>query len=189
MIGDYTELIVEVAARSGIPDVASRARMWVGMAEKMLSKRLRLAEMEQSQWLKTDEAGQVALPTDFQEMRALSVSGQPLSPQSLEAIRTQKRSGYCVQGRLLVSSFAETDHQLDYYSAVPNLEQTHTNWLLDDHPELYLHGTLMQAYLAQNDLEKAQATGQYLNELVRLANESEYLKRHAGTRINLGFAP
>ena len=46
MINDYPELIAEVSARSGATDVVNRAKMFVGMAEKMLSKRLRLAGME-----------------------------------------------------------------------------------------------------------------------------------------------
>ena len=71
MIQDYAELIAEVTTRSSVSDVATRAKMHVGMAENMLSKRLRTSDMETAVVLTTDADGLAALPSDYAEMRSI----------------------------------------------------------------------------------------------------------------------
>lgn len=188
MIQDYSELIAEVSARSGISDVVNRAAQLTGMAENMLSKRLRLAGMETEVELTTSSTGTVALPDDYREMRLVSVSDRTLNRRPLGLIR-QGGCGYAVQGKILHSSFKGTAHTCIYYAALPSLEANDTNWLLDDEPEIYLHAVLFQAYTAGNNLEQAQATAGYLGALIDAANNADHLARHAGTRINLGGVP
>ncbi|MEG9884919.1 MAG: hypothetical protein V6Z86_10030 [Hyphomicrobiales bacterium] len=184
MIRDYPELIAEICARSGVSDVANRADMLVGMAERMLSKRLRLAGMEKSVEATTGEDGLAYLPGDYQEMRSVHVGTRPLERLPLGAVSAGRRDGYAVQGRKLRSTRASTPHQLVYYAALPSLETDNTSWLLDDEPELYLHATLLQAYLAENDLEKVEATAGYLTSLIEAANRADHMARLAGTRIS-----
>lgn len=46
MINDYAELVTEVAHRTGATDVASRAKMYVGMAEEYMRKALRIGSVD-----------------------------------------------------------------------------------------------------------------------------------------------
>lgn len=46
MINDYAELITEAAHRTGMTDVASRAKMYVGMAEEYMRKALRIGSVD-----------------------------------------------------------------------------------------------------------------------------------------------
>ncbi len=186
MINDYPELIAEVSTRSGVSDVVSRAKMFVGMAEKALSKRLRLANMETATELTTDESGCVDLPADFQEMRSIRVNQQDIERKPLGVVLEGRQSGYAIQAKVLKSTYTSTAHSLVYYAAVPDLEADNTSWLLDDEPELYLQAVLFQVYTANNEIEKAQATAGYLGGLINAANGADHMNRHAGTCINLG---
>ncbi len=184
MISDYPELIAEVAERSGVSDVATRAKMYVGMAEKALSKRLRLAEQEKSVELVTDATGAVDLPADFEEIRTILVGDRYIDRKPLEVILRGRQTGYAVEGRVLKSSHALTAHQLVYYASLPGLEANNTNWLLDDEPEIYLHAVLFQVYTAKNDIARAEATAAYLAGLIEAANRAATMKRIGATRVN-----
>lgn len=186
MINDYPELIAEVSTRSGATNVVNRAGMFVGMAEKMLSKRLRLANMETAIDLTTDSNGSVNLPTDYQEMRSIRVDNRDIERKPLGVVLDGRQCGYAIQAKVLKSTYKSKAHQLVYYAAVPGLEAANTSWLLNEEPELYLQAVLFQTYTANNEIEKAQATAGYLGGLISAANEADHMNRHAGTRINLG---
>lgn len=186
MINDYPELIAEVSARSGVSDVASRARMHVGMAEKMLSRRLRLSGMETAVTLTTDAEGSVGLPDDFQEMRIVRTSKRELTRQPVGMVLYGRATGYFVHGKTLKSSYNSAPHDCLYYAAIPGLEENNTNWLLADEPEIYLQSVLLQVYVSQCDVDKAQTISGYLDGLIATAQQADHMKRHAGTRINLG---
>ena len=186
MINDYPELIAEVSARSGVSDVASRARMHVGMAEKMLSRRLRLSGMETAVTLTTDVEGSANLPDDFQEMRTVCTNKRELIRQAVGAVLYGRATGYFVHGKTLKSSYRSTPHDCLYYAAIPGLEKNNTNWLLAYEPEIYLQAVMLQVYVSQFDVDKVQATSSYLDGLIETAQQADHMKRHSGTRINLG---
>ena len=183
MINDYAELITEAAHRTGVTDVASRAKMYVGMAEKALSKRLRVADMEAETTLATDNLGRVDLPDDYVAARAVFVNKAELPRKAFSQIRQERACGYVIQGSVLHSSERETDHDLAYYAAIPSLEANNTNWLLDAEPELYLQAVIFQVYTAKSDLEKAQATAGYLNALIEGVTQQDTVARYAGMKI------
>ncbi|WP_420013332.1 phage adaptor protein [Tateyamaria sp.] len=189
MINDYAELITEAAHRTGVTDVASRAKMYVGMAEKALSRRLRVADMEAETTLTTDNPGRVDLPDDYIAARAVFVNKAELPRKSFSQIRQERACGYVIQGSVLHSSERETDHDLAYYAAIPSLEANNTNWLLDAEPELYLQAVIFQIYTAMNDLEKVQATAGYLNTLIGGVARQDTVARYAGMKIAASGAP
>ena len=189
MINDYAELIAEAAQRTGVTDVASRAKMYVGMAEKALSRQLRVADMEADVTLTTDSLGCVDLPDDYIAARAVFVNTAELPRQSFSQIRQEHASGYVIQGSVLQSSETETDHDLAYYAAIPSLEANDTNWLLEAEPELYLHAVMFQIYTGTNDLENAQVTAGYVGLLIEELMKSDRVARFAGMKIAVAGAP
>lgn len=186
MISDYPELVTEVSHRSKRTDIVNRASMYVGMAEKMLSKRLRLADMMTDGELTTDSNGLADLPTDCQELAQVVVHACKLSKRPLNTILSGAKAGYAITGQKLKSSFRLTPHQIVYFGAVPSLEANGTTWLLEREPELYLQAVLFQVYTGNNDIEQAQATAGYLSGLIDDANTADYAARLSGTRVNLG---
>lgn len=186
MIQDYSELVAEVAERSGFSDVANRASMFVGLAEKMLSRRLRLSGMESISSLQTNHEGRVKLPDDYNEMRFVRVGGQILESRPLRAILSSQIRGYAVQGDFLHSSLTQQEHHCTYFSSLPALEQNGTSWLLQQEPELYLHAVLFQVFTAYDEVEKARMTAAYLLSIVEEVNREDCLKYRSGIRVNLG---
>lgn len=186
MISDYPELISEVSRRSKVSDVANYAAMHVGMAETALSKMLRLADMETAVEITTDAAGEVALPTDYIEMRSILIGTREVERKSLPLVLAGTVCGYAVQGKTLKSTFKSMAHSCVYYAAIPSLEAANTNWLLEAEPEIYLQAVLQQVYAEQMDIEKATATANYLATLVENANTAARTARLTGTRISLG---
>lgn len=185
-ISDYAELVLEAARRTGISDLTSRADMIVSMAEDQLSKVLRIAGQEASTTLTTDASGEVALPSDFQEMRSARVGSYPLRRLSLDQVLNTSTKGWCVRGSTLVSTEASTDHVIVYYASIPSLDTNDTNHLLTSEPELYLHAVMFQAYSSVQDFERAGAVLAYLEGLTMAANARAYMSRNAGNKVHLG---
>lgn len=183
-ISDYSELVTEVVHRSGVSDVANRASMYVGMAERMLEKQLRTSDMEVSTTLTTDATGTVAMPTDHLETRSVRARDAELSKIPLTSFLHGYRCGYSVQGSSLLSSYAETDHSMVYYARLPSLVVNGTNWLLEKEPEIYLNAFLFQVYQATGALEQAQTTAAYLGPLLEAVNAADHMDRLAGTHID-----
>lgn len=186
MIKDYPDLIAEVSHRSGRGDVANRAGMYVGMAEKMLSRRLRLTDMITDAELTTNSSGLAELPEGCQELISVTVRGDRLERRPLAALLDGTRAGYSVQARSLKSSVRQSPHQIVYFDAVPSLETHNVTWLLDREPELYLQAVLFQVHTGSNAIEQAQATAGYLAGLIDDANSADSKLRHAGTIVTLG---
>ncbi|QAX31311.1 phage adaptor protein [Leisingera sp. NJS204] len=192
MIADYPELIAEVSHRSGVSGVVNRAKMYVGMAERALSKRLRVADMETAATLTTDAQGRAALPADFEAVRMITVPpGVELAARPIASVQSKYagRPGYAIQARELLSTVKETDHELAYYAALPSLEADNTNWLLEKESEIYLQAVLFQVYAGENELERAQATAGYLGALIDALADADLIQRHAHTRITYPAAP
>ncbi|MBT8152750.1 hypothetical protein KMP13_02325 [Epibacterium ulvae] len=186
MITDYSELVAEVTERSGVSGVANRAAMFVGLAERALSKRLRVADAETVATLTTDAEGRTGLPSDFEMVRQIFVPpGIELPARPLASIQSQfsRVEGYAIRGPELVSSKRETAHEVIYYASIPSLVTNGSNWLLEREPEIYLHAVLHQIYVFGTDVERAQVTASYLDQLVSEFLAADRSARYGQMRI------
>lgn len=189
MIADYSELIAEVSEMTGVSDVATRAKRYVDFAEKAMSKRLRMSEME-AEATATTVDGKVDLPDDFVEMRQVRVNNCELYHSTILSVRNDEVYGYAIQGKQIVSTKKNHDHELLYYATVPSLaaSETGTTWLLEAEPELYMHAVAFQVYTFKGMLEQAQMTAGYIAGLIGEANENARKARFTGTSISLAGA-
>lgn len=185
MIRDYPELVATVTTRSKVPDVATHAASYVGLAEAALSKRLRVAGMEAAATLTTDADGVVALPAGYQEMRDIRCGDYLLRRLPLPTLKAGMR-GYAIQGANIVASEKETDLDVVYYSALPSLAENNTNWLLAQDPEIYLYAVLFQVFTAEFQIDKAQAASTHLGGLIANLEAADNEARFAGTMIDFG---
>ena len=191
MIVDWPSLLMEAATRAGAPGLVARGEMLTRMAEADLNRRLRVAGQEASVTLTTDPFKEVALPADFLEARGVYIGYERLEKVSLSLLRTEQLEGYAIQGTTLFSSRAETDHALDYYATLPALGRTlASNWLLAANPDLYLFALLKQMWLAQNNVEAAQAAGAYMATLVAEMQGDDAHRRFGGQMMTfVGATP
>ena len=185
MINDYPELIAEVIARTGLEGVPERAAMYVGMAEKLLQKSLRVPGMEGEATITTDANGVAALPSDFLGMRYVSVAGKKLPKLAFGVVDRASRTGYAIQGGNLKSTKKGADHECAYYKTLPSLVTNNTSWLLDEEPEMYVQAVLFQVQSGAGDLEKAKIAFEYLNHLITLANDIAKEHTYRGIRTTL----
>lgn len=135
------------------------------------------------------------LPADFQEAVSLYHAGSTyrheialLSPNALSERRGQMAStgipqyGAIVNRKLRVVPAPQEafDLTLDYYADLEPLSDTQTtNWLLTDHPDVYLTGTLAEAepYL-KNDERVGLWREQFMQGLVDIS--LKYDRQHYG---------
>ena len=124
----------------------------------------------------------VAVPDDWLEWDALSISGRPLEYINADLMQAYVRQGYdsnyaakytMVGGALIVGGPAPNDVIVDttYYGQIPTLAAApgNTNWLLDTYPSLYLYGSLVGGfnYIGddQNAAKYTSAYGDVLNDI------------------------
>lgn len=156
-IGDYADLVSKVGQWLDRDDLDDRIPDFVALVEARLNRVLRSVNSEVSAlWAVTDEF--YPLPSDFRKLRNLYIDGspdQPLVEMSPVAIPTMfsGSSGtpraFYIEGRQL--GFAPPPDQpytlrASYFQRIPPLTSAlPSNWVLTEHPDIYVWGALMHA--------------------------------------------
>lgn len=154
----YSGLVSDVADHLERSDLSAKIPLMVRRVERRLNRILRVPEMEETVTLTTD-AERLDLPTDFLKARALYLDTDPrreLECVSLGTLRTkyaQQTTGkpecYAISGSDIILGPAPDDEYdliLTYYQKIPALStDSETNWLISDHYDIYLFGTLLAA--------------------------------------------
>jgi len=169
-ISTYSELQDAVKAwlaRDGDADMLTRVPEFIALVEAQFNRDVRHRSME-IRGLLVPTAGNafVTLPSDYREARSLVVQSNPLStlsyvtPQQMDTNWPNAATGipieYTIVGneiKLGVIPNSATAIEITYYQTIPALgTATPSNWMLSDHPDLYLYGSLLQAapYLKNN---------------------------------------
>lgn len=146
-------------------------------------------------------AGAADLPTDYLTWRRVTWTGSPrteleyVHPSILSAWYPTTPSGipqhFTIEGSTL--KVRPTDSasmiEFDYYQRIPDLATNSTNWLLTAHPDLYLSGTLYEAFSFIPELEKAllwKARRDELFEEIKLLDKAT--KGPSSIRV-MGYTP
>lgn len=164
-IGNYDDLVEKVALWMDREDLLARVPDFVALLEARLNRILRVPEMETATILQAGTE-RTDLPLDFLQMRSLHVEGARDRPLRAMAPggASETYSGragcpiaYSVAGRSLVLAPPPEEAvalAMAYWQRIPSLSEiTPTNWLLEQHPDIYLYGSLVQAeaYLANDE--------------------------------------
>ena len=175
-LSNYTELQATVADYLNRDDLTSVIPDFIALAEAEFNRDIRHRRMV-TQTSLVINAQYEDLPTDFLEAKALIV--QDTTPYLCD-FRTMasaadfnwQRDGapgipacYSVVGEQL--QFTPTPDAaytgtLTYYAKIPDLATNSTNWLLTNHPGIYLYGTLLQAAPYLHDDERLVTWGTLL---------------------------
>ena len=176
-ISNITDLIDEVRDEMD-DDAFDRERILrsIGRAEARFNRELRTPQMETAiLFMATEEI--TDLPNDFLQMRLIYQEGtpdsplQPLAPAQLrrgfQGVAGRPRAYAIENRRIIIAPVGSTALQMTYYQRIPALtDDNPTNWLIDEHPDLYLHQVLANLFNKIGDGEKAASNLAITNDLI-----------------------
>lgn len=157
---DLRTAIISWSHRSGDSEFEALVPDFIRLAEARFNRVLRVSDMEEDFPSTTLTDGAASLPAgflSFKELRFDAATRYTLEPKSLEWIRSQDNTSSADP-----RAFAVTKDQVlvwpptgpiigTYYTEIPALADSSTNWLLDSSPELYLFAALTESALWLQD--------------------------------------
>ena len=208
-LGSYADLQASVASWIGRTDLTSVIPDFVTMFERMVSRRLRVRQME-GVIAFTTIGGRALLPADYLMWRRMTWSGntsvdmQYRTPSGIRiqhpnfvagipcvfsieppVTLTADEDDVTVDDDDIISGFqivtadiddSDSAFAFEYYRKIPPLAEG-LNWLMNEHPDLYLFGTLTEAYGFQKDAENQALWGSRRDEVI-----DDVMKLDARTR-------
>lgn len=168
----YAELQTAIMAWIDRPDLSAVVPDFITLAESRMKRPLRVMITEKRAF-ETTTIGQetITLPDDFNGMRSLHIEAQTriqLEQVSLQYLRIAydeqtkgKPAKFAVaDNAIFLGPLPDAEYQInmDYYE-FPNLSDSNTtNAILDNHPDLYLYASLVEAHrYTMNEEGAAQA--------------------------------
>ena len=170
-LSNYTELCASVAVWLNRTDLTSIIPDFVTLAEARVARDLRLRAQVTNDALTTvagDKA--VALPSDWLEFENLTITSTDpkrtlhvVTPEYLDerwpenAITGIPTDYTVVGGNLELGPTPDAAYTIsaDYYQRFPALSSSSTNWLLTNHPNIYLFAALAEGSLFMMDEQRA----------------------------------
>lgn len=190
-IGEFTTLVNTIKAWTNREDfTTTQVTEFIAIAEARFNRVLRHPEMEEivSATLRT---GNNDLPADFLAMRSIYTATHELKAMTPNALirdygaASGQSVAYTLLGagprkiRLGPQPASATTVTMVYYKKIIGVnEENADNWLLNEHPDLYLYGCLLaaEAYLANDERLPIwkRAYDEALAELDRAGNRDRY---------------
>lgn len=168
-IATYSELVDEMGAWLNRANLNDRIPTFIRLFEARMNRRLRSPDMEQTSTQDIAPGVEAySLPFGFVSARMVYIDGVPrvnLTPMSAQSLRTEftgqetsSPSAYAMIGNQVVlapTPVAAGTLTIVYYRSLSGLSETNaTNWLLSEHPDVYLYGSLCMAAGFEKDDER-----------------------------------
>jgi len=189
-LANYGELKTEIAnvLEDDGSELASYIPTAITLAESRIADKVRCRAMEE---LRTDSLTQstefVALDSDVIEITDVALDTNPKvnlefvpTFQSTRLIRYDDEATpyyYSIQGETLqIRPIAEQDYTIEYtlYFRLPAFSaDLDTNWILTNHPAIYLYGSLAECYYFKRDEDVGDRYLSHYERLVEELNRSE----------------
>lgn len=162
-LANYSDLqtsILNWSHRTGDSAVSAIVPDFIRLAEARFNRELRVADMEETLASSALTSGAANLPTGFLAFKELRFDGTvdyTLQPKPLEWIRAQDDTAtgdaqyFAVTGSQVVCWPPTGPIKGTYYKEVPALASNSTNWLLTNHPDVYLFSALAELALWAED--------------------------------------
>lgn len=160
-LATYSDLQTAVASWCHNDDPAFTALVpdFIRLAEARFNRALRVRAMEATLATTALASGAASLPVSFLAFKELRYDGSPryaLEPRPLEWIRNQPDEAtapkyFAVSGTQVVCWPQSGSVKGTYYTSIPALASSSTNWLLTAHPDLYLFAALVESALFTQD--------------------------------------
>lgn len=172
-LATYSDLLASVATWLNRSDLTAVIPDFVTLAEGRIARDLRLRKQVITTTLTTVGGVQtVSLPSDFLEAENITLSGTNppgamsiVTPEILDrkypdAYVTGQPQVYAIIADTIAFGPTPDDAypvRLDYYQRLTELSSSSTNWLLTNHPSIYLNACLAEGSAYLMDADKAQA--------------------------------
>jgi hypothetical protein len=195
-IDTYATLQSSIASWLNREDLTAQIPDFIALAEARFNRELRVNAMLRRDTT-TATQDYVALPADWLQHVSITVTSPTNTYSALEYISAEQyndlrndgltgtpRYYTIIDSNILLLPWPNSNVSLEmvYYAKIPALSDSNTtNWLLDRSPDLYLHGSLIQAeaYL-QNDERINLWAGAVQKTIADMSLESERAKRPQG---------
>jgi hypothetical protein len=144
-IGNWSKRGTDSALTPLFPD-------FIRLCEVRLNRKLRVSAMETTFTSVALVSGAASLPSDFRAFKELRYDGSPsytLEPKTEEWIRNQADLAaapeyFAVTGSQVICWPQAGNIKGTYYASIAPLASSATNWVLTNHPDLYLFGSLTE---------------------------------------------
>lgn len=192
-LSTYSDLqtsVVNWLGRDGDSTITAVVADAIALVEARLNRVLRVAQMEATV-TGTSNNGVLALPADFLAWRR--IEAYPYGPLSFAALDWAADtyptgdagvpSYFTIQGAILTTYPSYTGEvTLDYYQKIPALSDTNVaNWLLTEHPDVYLFGTLVELNAFAKNPDAAVLWDQRAKSSVEEIITQDRLKRYSAS--------
>ena len=188
-LSNYSELVDAVHSFLDREDMAAIAPTLIALAESEFNRALRTMEMEAS-----DSIDMTApdLPSDFRGLRSINVGDDRLDQITVEEIGSMPACAGAARYFALAGTEilfwpqpASGAAAIRYYAKIPPLTVANpTNWLLTDHPDLYLFATLAQAEFFNWNDDRLPIVKARTEELIDQINAETQKKRYGNRTLN-----
>lgn len=162
-LATYTDLKTSIATWLARSDLTAQIPDFILLAEKRLNRKLR-ARLQEGRAQLNISGEYVTVPNDFLEFRSGYLNSSPrrplvFMPNDQQTEKTPPITWltqwagtqpcyFSIQGDSFrfapIPSGADTA-QIQYFQKIPPLGSNATNWLLTEHPDAYLYGSLLEA--------------------------------------------
>lgn len=192
-ITSYAELQTAVANWLGRADLTSRVPEFIALCEAKLNRELRAIDQETKNASFSINDEYVNVPSGFLEARLFQVTANgrrfALKQLSLEQQTNRYKDGAgtpesfaVVGGQFRFGPIPDTTYTatLIYYTAIVALATSSPNWVLTNHPDVYLYGSLLEAEGFLQDDNRLPVWKAGYNEGVATLREAHLRKRWGG---------
>ena len=188
-ISNYSELQTEMASWLHRDDLTAKLPDFIQMGEDVLNRKLRTVDMETRATTAMDTTSRfMALPTGFIEMRSMVIQDPAqeilyLAPRKLrEYVSSETDTGtpthFTIKDEIEFDVIPDSAYALEqHYLKGYDLATDTANWLLTNHPELYLHACLAPAALFARDSDLYSTMAGLRDQGIAEVNRLEARKR------------
>ena len=199
-INTYSTLQTAVANWLDRDDLTDRIPEFISLAEATFNRTLRLRAMETTVSDTTPSGSKEdALPTSYLQMREIHLTTSPvislayITPEIMYRIRAGSNNGkpnaYTIVGDNILFGPTPDDgygYSMTYYKAFDALgDDTQTNWLILNAPDLYLYGTLLQAEPFLMNDERVPLWERGVRQVINDLQEQDDRDRHSGSEMRV----
>lgn len=201
-LDDYAGLQIEIGDWLNRQDLAAKIPTFIRLLESQVNRKLRTHQMMQRATADITDL-YTALPDDFRALYTVILQTNPITPLEyatpgeLSDVRSryspQKPFLYSVVGSAIeVAPAPDTSYPMEitYWQQIPYLSDiAPTNWLLTEHPDVYLFGALMQAAPYLNNDDRVGVWGTALNGILEEIQISDERALKGGVPLKSRIKP
>lgn len=190
----YDELKSSIARWMNRTDLGTDIPGFVVNAEARIATDLRVRKMLVSLTLNAPAGAGAPLPAGWLEFKSLAINGCPLSymPQEMLALRGSYQAGtpevYTIVGSdVLLNPLPDVAYSVDtvYYKRIDPLFQSSTNWLLTEHPNVYLYAALVEGALFLKKPDEAATWAQLYGGLIESLRSEDARATSSGSTLRM----